>query len=138
VKTIRLALFSVPLLLSLCACSSAPPRPQELSSANYGPYPQDYQQRIAAFMQANLRDPGSAMYTAPKPPVKAYAGMRNYTYGWATCMSVNAKNGFGGYTGANLYYFLFRDGSVALFERAGAGSSPFELDYVHDLCARLN
>lgn len=122
---------------SILGCSTPPPTSQDLAAANYGPYPQQYKALIANYLQATLREPGSAAISAVPAPVKAYAGVKHYTYGWATCMGVNAKNGYGGYTGANTYFFLFRDGSIAVVERAGATSTPFEIEYVTNLCKRL-
>lgn len=118
-------------------CTSPPPTYQEIAAADFGSYPALYQGAIDSYLRSTLRDPGSAIISMPRAPVRTYAGVRVRTYGWGTCMSVNAKNGYGGYTGQNLYFFLFREGKIVVTERAGVGSSNFEVQYVNDLCKRL-
>jgi hypothetical protein len=34
------------------------------------------------------------------------------SYGWSVCATINAKNGYGGFTGAQVWWFFFQDGKV--------------------------
>lgn len=97
-------------------CAPKPPSQVEISSANYGSLPEDYQQQIKNYMASALKDPESARYTF-EPPFKAYSqdGSMASTsggviYGYASGVQVNAKNSYGGYTGNQLYVFMFSNG----------------------------
>lgn len=117
---LRVGLIS---LISLVAGCASQPTVQELASADYGPTPRNYQGTVTTYMQSILKDPESARYGFYIEPVKGYAG-RNRIYGWATCVMVNAKNSFGGYTGAKQYFFLIKNDLVA-FHDATDGRSVF-------------
>lgn len=120
-------------LLSGCAASS--PSPQQRASAEYGPEPVNYQEIIRDFMGRQLKDPESARYEFSSAPVKAwYGGMGKY--GWGVCAHINAKNSYGGYTGARKSYFLIRDGFVSESAHSGELGSYSEVA-VYDLCAAL-
>lgn len=41
---------------------------------------------------------------------------RNFVYGYSTCVFVNAKNSYGGYTGKQLYWAFIRNGQVLRFK----------------------
>lgn len=131
----RLAFLAI--ALPILGCSTPPaPTPQELAAADYGPYPDQYQAKIASYLQVTLKDPESARISTPFKPVKTYAGLNAPQYGWGTCMGVNAKNSFGGYTGNKMYFFLFRNGEISMVERTEDANS-FNTEYVHKLCKRL-
>lgn len=69
--------------------------------------PHDYRRQAAAAIKAGFRDPSSirdAMITPPAPRMMG-AATRN-----ASCVRLNAKNGFGGYTGAVDYVAVFDPG----------------------------
>jgi hypothetical protein len=67
-------------------------------------------------MAEQLKDPESARYSKFRPLAKdlkiVNAKTRNATLGYSTCVDINAKNSYGGYTGAKRYWFLIRDGKV--------------------------
>jgi hypothetical protein len=129
-------LASLAIALPILGCSTPPPSPQELAAAEYGPYPAQYQAKIATYLQTTLKDPESARISTPFAPKKTFAGLNKPVYGWGTCMGVNAKNSFGGYTGTKIYFFLFRDGEISVVERAEDANS-FATEYVNNLCKRL-
>jgi len=100
----------------LSGCAPKPPSQTAISSANYGKLPEDYQQQIKNHMNSLLKDPESARYTF-EPPFKAYSqdGSLSSTgggvvYGYVAGVQVNAKNSYGGYTGNQLYVFMFSNG----------------------------
>jgi hypothetical protein len=94
-----------------------PPSTQELASADYGEYPQDYEEIIKRYNLTMLKDPGSAIYEAWRGPSSGWAsGIGTGTkYGWRVCVLVNAKNGFGGYTGFEPAGYIIHDGVVTLY-----------------------
>lgn len=122
---------------SLIACSTPQPTAADLALADYGPYPDKYQLKIANYLRSTLKDPDSAKLTEPLAPAKTYAGLSQPVYGWGTCIGVNAKNSFGGYTGSNMYFFLFRNGEISMVERADNRPNSFDTEYVHKLCKQL-
>ena len=103
----------LPIALLLASCASGP-SPQQLASADYGPMPADYQAMIKKYVNERLRDPGAgATYEFYKPLTKSWYGFSGVgQYGWATCVTVNAKNGYGGMTGPLPSYFFIRDGLI--------------------------
>lgn len=129
-------LLAVLTVLAFQGCSTPPPTAQQLASADYGPFPHQFQVKLATYLQATLKDPDTAKLSAPIGPARTYAGLSAPVYGWGVCMGVNAKNSFGGYTGPKQYFFLFRNGEIAMVERA-EGPSSFETEYVQKLCKRL-
>lgn len=115
-KIIFLAALIMTSVFLTTACAPKPPSQDEISSANYGRLPNDYQQQIKNYMASALKDPESARYTF-EPPFKAYSqdGSMASTsggviYGYASGVQVNAKNSYGGYTGNQLYVFMFSNG----------------------------
>lgn len=107
---IALCLITITALLS--GCYTAPTR-EEASSANYGPpvSSDEMLAQIKAYMSKRLIDPGSAIYNCNRP-VKGWvlgAGedTPTYTYyGYMSDCEINAKNRFGGYTGAQTSRFM--------------------------------
>lgn len=108
-KTIIIALVAV-LLFAGCVTS------EQLAVADYGPAPTDAEAQSKTYFEKALRDPDSAKYkfeTLGRGWVKDGLVMGGKThYGWIQVVSVNAKNGFGGYTGAKDHYLFFRDGKL--------------------------
>jgi hypothetical protein len=112
-------------LASGCATNTQAPAP----TASFGEAPVQYESVVRTYMQENLKDPMTAMYRFGKP-VRAYSN-----YGWAEAhggevewtgylvrVDVNAKNGYGGYTGYHPYMFLFK--GETLFRAWPVGEHP--------------
>lgn len=109
------ALLAVPL-----ACANPPPTAEELARADYGSPPTDYKRTIATFLAQNLKDPPSAPVEFLNPPKNAWTNWsRELIVGYGVCVSVNARNSYGAYTGTKLYYFLIKNDRSA-FERLRA------------------
>jgi hypothetical protein len=113
-------------LLTGCATLS----PEKLASADCGPYPENYEEIVKAWMQQTLKDPYTAHLQVKSPPAKgaferglAYGG--GYLFGWKVYANINAKNSYGGYTGNKLWYILIRDGAVFHAEEMLSGKQPF-------------
>lgn len=115
-KKIMVAVIVAASALALAGCAPKPPSQVEISTAQYGSLPNDYQQLIKNHMNSILKDPESARYTF-EPPFKAYSqdGSLSSTnggvmYGYVAGVQVNAKNSYGGYTGNQLFVFMFSNG----------------------------
>lgn len=117
-----LAIFLAALTIS---CVSAPSR-EELQSADYGPFPELYEETIKSFMSNRLKDPMSAQFNFRGLPKTMWAGGGlggPRKYGWGVCALINARNSFGGYVGFQNHFFLINNGSVVLHD-----GSPYTAD----------
>lgn len=98
------------LLLAGCIL---PPTQAQLDAADYGPYPDNYEAIVYAYMDDYLRDSESARYKFVNQPGRFGANkLDGHIYGWIVCVDVNAKNKFGAYTGYLRSYFLIHDGRI--------------------------
>ena len=80
----------------------------------YGAYPANYQEIVTAWLEKELVDPKSAIIKwlgEPKPAELAGDNGEKIT-GYLVEFSVNARNRFGAYTGAQKHGALIRDGKV--------------------------
>lgn len=122
--------------LALAGCISAPSR-QELDNADYGPFPDHYKESIKDYMDRVLKDPDSAKYDFYKTPVKAWhRGAGANLYGWATCVGINSKNSFGGYTGSLPSYFFIQE-NVVMEARHSDTPADINASIVREMCAKL-
>lgn len=120
----------------LTGCMSAPSR-QDLDAADYGPFPDHYQESIKDYMNRVLKDPDSAKYDFYKMPVKAWhRGAGANLYGWATCVGINSKNSFGGYTGSLPTYFFIQD-NVIMEAKHSDAHAGINASIVSEMCAKL-
>ncbi|MBK0000287.1 hypothetical protein [Erwinia sp. S38] len=84
-----------------------------LETANAGNKPSDYKSIVEEAIREQLKDPDSAKFssfTNPRKEVMVENG--SFVYGYSTCLYVNAKNSYGGYTGKELYWVFLRDNKV--------------------------
>lgn len=113
------------LALNGCAIGAGPPSQAEVNQADYGtPISQaDAEAQAKEFLSRTLLDPYSAVYefgtvapgwrrdaTAVAPLFLTVGGA--VRFGYRLTATVNAKNRFGGYTGAKRYEFLFFNGRL--------------------------
>ena len=110
-------ILSLVLGAALVGCASMPSATEQ-QAADYGmPISQvDAEAAAKAYLASRLKDPMSAVITWSAVE-KGFVGSapllgRKAAYGYLLNGSVNAKNSFGGYTGAKPYQFLFRNGVV--------------------------
>jgi hypothetical protein len=104
-------------MLALSSCASTAVKPEEAAKLNYGAAPAQPEEDAKAYFETRLKDPRSAEYRFKKPfrgytreiPISG-GGVR--TAGWVMITQVNAKNGFGGYTGWKTYRLFFKDGKL--------------------------
>jgi hypothetical protein len=111
-----------------CGCGTMPTIPTEadLKVADYGPKPsesalQTHEVAVRAVKEAELKDPASAIYKFYPPEKGWFIGRKSYRDGivnnqvrfaWRVSFSVNAKNGYGGYTGAKSEWTWMRGDEV--------------------------
>lgn len=77
-----------------------------------GPFPSRWQAEIDAHLAVSLIDPDSRRVRYELAPVAA-RGPGKSSFGYGVCAWVNARNRFGGYTGAKLTYFFFERGTLS-------------------------
>ena len=126
------------LTAALAACAAAPMRPSEaeLAVADSGPFPDQWEAAIKSHMNERLKDPESARYDFFRRPTKFYSGYNApYLYGWGTCVYINSKNSFGGYTGKQIGYFFLRGNEV--LESINADGSESREGLVREKCSHL-
>ena len=86
---------------------------RDIESADYGQFPQNYKEVIQDHMYTKLFDPYSAVYRFIAGPAKGYAhvrgGINPPEFGYLVAVGINAKNRMGGYTGEQLFSFLFKN-----------------------------
>jgi hypothetical protein len=106
----RIPFKIVVLLLVLTGFLQAADR---VPAPNFGKLPENWQTVIRGYwsMPGRLKDPYSAVYRFETPRrgfVKdgIFVGGKTH-YGWIVSTWINAKNSFGGYTGAQLFYVMF-------------------------------
>nr|DAK59465.1 MAG TPA: TRAF PROTEIN, TRAO PROTEIN, TRAN ADHESION, BACTERIAL SECRETION.5A [Caudoviricetes sp.] len=114
-KKIILAIIGI----ALVGCSQPKPAEPDMmstidfSKADYGQPPSDYKLQIKSWLEQNLKDPDSAKVSEPTPLRKEVAiDNRQPIFGYTTCMGVNSKNSYGGYTGTQGYWFFFHNGKI--------------------------
>ncbi|MCX8649009.1 hypothetical protein J3U21_01495 [Gilliamella sp. B2776] len=71
-------------------------------SYNYDALPSNYRDVAIEFISSQLKDPYSAHYKMYKP-VRAFNKLSN-DYFYIVPVGVNAKNGYGAYTGYKMFY----------------------------------
>ena len=102
-------------LLTISCASTSRPSPEQINSADCGPFPSNYQELIKGALNPSLLDPYSAIYSFAEPQ-KGWNNMGSEPiYGWTVCGTVNAKNRFGGYVGIRPFYSMINNGVVVRF-----------------------
>ena len=116
----RLALLGALSAVALAGCVSVEIRePME-----FGPPPASHEAAIRSYFERTLRDPSSAQYVFSGVQ-RAYCQRGMFEgpglewQGWASEVTINAKNGYGGYTGPQVFTVVFR-GGVAFDDYEGA------------------
>jgi hypothetical protein len=117
-------------MLSFLVCGSISTTSGRYATNDAGPYPTNYEDLIKSYLRENLKDPYSVRDLSISPPVRVavWTGVvrDGNVEGWRSCVSYNAKNGFGGYVGQQYKSYYLKDGTF-MFEY---GSVPM----VHQGC----
>lgn len=84
-----------------------------LETADVGTQPNNYQALVESAVREKLKDPDSAKFSNfTNPRKEVMVENHNFIYGYSTCVLVNAKNSYGGYTGNQLYWVFIRNDKV--------------------------
>lgn len=120
------ALLSLP--LTGCGVMYESRRAELLESASpedYGPPPpEDHQEIGEQMIRAALKDPDSAKFQWADPRrdiIQQGFASPTPALVWLAPVKVNAKNGFGGYTGFKQYCFAWKDGALFAYLFASTG-----------------
>lgn len=111
-------LFNCLILLNGCGIIYSYKEAQLVKNASYEDYgtppPENYKELVADYIRAMLKDPESARFTAWEAPYRCSFEIDLATPGLGYCnyVVVNAKNGFGGYTGDNMWNIRWRNGII--------------------------
>ena len=102
---------------------------------DYGAMP-SYEEGVKAgeaFIKRDLADPYSAHIEWPYGfvPIDEKVPFSKRTTGYATCVTVNAKNAYGGYVGEQQFRVIVRNGAVIDYEHVS------DLRFVPDICKDL-
>ncbi len=103
-------LFLIAAVVILSGCLSNPTI-VESTNADYGPQPSKelYESKIIAFQEGRLKDPESAKYQF-SPPKKGWCKFNGkVNFGWIIDYKLNAKNSYGGYTGAKPQFAFIKN-----------------------------
>jgi len=111
------------LALLLAACALPEPKPLEVSmrtirSADYGPYPRNYERLIRNHLNQTLLDADSAKIRIINSPRRVFRVTDSVTEPntsafYLVCVNVNAKNAYGGYTGWQTKFYRFEHGAIS-------------------------
>lgn len=103
-------------VITMCVLLSGCVSPEQLAQADYGPPPTDVELQARNYFETALKDAESARYkfgTLDKGWTRDLLGDGGKAhFGWIQLVSVNAKNGYGAYTGYEDHYLLFEHGRL--------------------------
>jgi len=109
----KLMPFFILSVFLLSGCGLKQPTPAELTSADYGTFPESYEQIVKDYMEKKLFDPYSAHFDFNGSPNKGWQNSYgSFLYGWKGTVSINAKNRMGGYVGTKDYNYLIKNDMV--------------------------
>jgi len=88
-----------------------------MARADYGTYPANYEAIVKGYFETTLKDPSSAQYRSVSPArqMALFTRFGERHYGYLTCVTYNAKNSFGAYTGYHTDGVLIRNGYVETY-----------------------
>jgi hypothetical protein len=131
---IKNLVFSVVVLMLFGCAAMNKPSPEQITNADYGGYPADYQQVIQDRLSKTMYDPYSAVFTNWRGPSKGYIyDITGVYYGYRVCVDVNGKNRLGGYVGSRPFLFIIKNNEII---KAEEGSEP-DVFNVRGVCNSL-
>ena len=123
-------------MLGGCA---TPPTKEQMSSVDYGPRPDNYEQIIRDYLRNRLTDPTAAIIEFKAGPTQMYqkdAGFRDMQYGWAVCAMINDKNTRGAFAGFKAGVYYIRNGKV-VNANGGPDDGPVGSVFARNQCKKL-
>lgn len=132
---IVLALSSIVLLFTFGCAGTQKPTAEQLSSADYGRFPHNYEEITKEYISSRLIDPDSGKFSDWVSPTKSwYKNFGDTFFGYRTCVFVNAKNRMGGYTGRKLYYVMIKNDRVIVQDGGDYRPGTMGEQRVYELC----
>ncbi len=121
----KATIVTLTILCAGCAVKKTLPSQSDIAYANYGS-PKSIQDFDAKIRQG-LKDPDSAKI-ACMPPKKGWFEIKSLPnqYGYVSICEVNAKNGFGGYTGVEKHVYSFVDAGFIAIPDVLVANGTFE------------
>jgi len=115
-------------LTSMSVSAKDEPIVGDMDHGDFGNYPSDYQALIKDWAQTSLKDPDSAKYLRFSKPRKEWvvADLKP-VYGWSTCTTINSKNSYGAYVGAQIYWFFIKDGKILRAQNTEENLGPLPI-----------
>jgi len=115
-------------ILFVSACVNLPSPTQE-KEADYGPFPDNYQDIAKDYLMSELRDPSSIEIKQISEPIKQWIGDKftGIKYGYLVCVEVNSKNLLGNLSGLRSDALLMRDDVVIDYVKDGTLISGMKL-----------
>lgn len=129
---------SLLLLFSLGCAGVQKPTPEQLANADYGSYPADYKEITTQYISNILIEPYSAVFSNWRGPSKGWYG--NYQgsfFGYRVCVSVNAKNRMGGYTGSKLHFVVINNGRVIVHDGGDYREGTMGEQWAYERCSGI-
>ena len=128
------AVFAVAALF-FGGCARPAPSSDQLAHGTWGPLPMNYQDLIRGHIGSKLKDPYSAVFDF-RQPVASWAQPlgRDYEYAWVVCGTVNGKNSFGGYVGAQPFYVAVRNGRIINSDFSSPDTYNFHAKIIEGRC----
>lgn len=96
--------------LLLAGCAATPQQTRELASQ----VPPAYREIVKEYVRSTFKDPYSIKDARISEPTSVFVGLVNGGHVPGVCVAMNAKNGFGGYTGTKVYSVAFSGSSVMM------------------------
>ncbi len=114
-KFLLIAIFSMSVATPMASFAEDKPISDtvDLTNAEHGQFPDNYEDLVKEWASSNLKDPDSAKYSKISKPRKEYmvVDLKPF-FGYSTCATINAKNSYGGYIGNRNFWFMIRDGKI--------------------------
>ena len=74
--------------------------PEQIKSADYGAYPNNYESIVKEYYEVVAKDPDSLKYKEITKPQKYWINdFGTYKFGYMSCVTLNGKNSYGAYVG---------------------------------------
>ena len=87
--------------------------PEQIKSADYGAYPNNYESIVKEYYEAVAKDPDSLKYKEITKPQKYWINdFGTYKFGYMSCVTLNGKNSYGAYVGYKTDGILIYNGKV--------------------------
>lgn len=138
-RAFRLALLVFGIAIALVAGCQDPPTRREVDTAEYGPYPENYEKLVRDHLRTRLTDPAGAIVEFRAGPGRLYqqdSVLRARQYGWGVCLFVNDRNKDGTFDGFHPIVYIINSGRI-IAVNGGARDNIIGWQFARDGCKKL-